>query len=99
MGEDYVVELSFVDDEGNTSTHSMRAGEYVLGRSAECDICFPDTSVTVSRKHARLVVTPDVVRVEDLESRTGTMVNGRFVRSHDEHTAGAAVTRSECGRV
>ena len=76
----YSVEFTFVDDQGHTSKHVLNTGQFVLGRSEECDICFPESAVTVSRKHARLIISPEEVVVEDLDSRTGTMVNGRFVR-------------------
>ena len=78
---EYTVELSFVDEHGYSSAHDMGPGTYVLGRAEDCDICFPEAAVTVSRKHARFCVSPGTVTLEDLDSRTGTMVNGRFVRA------------------
>ncbi len=75
----YEVDCTFVDEEGNASTFALKTGTYILGRSSECDICFPTEAVTVSRKHACLTVTPDEVSIEDMDSRTGTMVNGRFM--------------------
>jgi hypothetical protein len=49
-------------------------GEFVVGRSAGCQLSLDDP--LVSRRHAMLVVSNDVVTVEDLESRNGVLVNG-----------------------
>ncbi len=81
--DDYSVEFTFVDDQGYSSTHVLTSGTYVLGRADDCDICFPETAITVSRKHTQLTINPEKVTIEDLESRTGTMVNGRVIRRHD----------------
>ena len=53
-------------------------GSMVVGRHSECDICLP--SDEISRKHAKLVVTPEGLFVEDLGSANGTFVNGVRVR-------------------
>jgi predicted component of type VI protein secretion system len=49
-------------------------GEFVIGRSAECQLALDDP--LVSRKHALLVVSADSVLVKDLGSRNGVVVNG-----------------------
>lgn len=49
----------------------------VVGRGADADLRLPDTGV--SRAHAELRVEGDVVRVVDLQSTNGTLVNGRRV--------------------
>jgi hypothetical protein len=49
-------------------------GQFVVGRSAGCQLSLDDP--LVSRRHAMLVVTQDVVTVEDLDSRNGVIVNG-----------------------
>jgi DNA-binding winged helix-turn-helix (wHTH) protein len=51
----------------------MRDGENIIGRDpdAALSIDFP----SVSRRHARLFVTPDTVTVEDLGSKNGTLLN------------------------
>ena len=53
----------------------------VVGRGAEADLRLPDTGV--SRAHAELRLTGDVVRVVDLDSTNGTVVNGQRVRESD----------------
>jgi len=49
-------------------------GEFVIGRSAECQLALDDP--LVSRKHAMLVVGADSVIIKDLGSRNGVVVNG-----------------------
>jgi hypothetical protein len=50
----------------------------VIGRGTDADLRLPDTGV--SRAHAELRVDGDAVRVVDLDSTNGTLVNGRRVR-------------------
>ncbi len=54
-------------------------GQFVVGRSATCQLSLDDA--LVSRRHAMLVVSKDVVTVEDLESRNGVVVNGEKITS------------------
>ncbi|MBS0648656.1 MAG: type III secretion system inner membrane ring subunit SctD [Verrucomicrobia bacterium] len=56
---------------------------YVLGKDPElCDIIFQDLSV--SRQHARLTIDEnDMVFIEDLGSRNGTLVGGKLIT--DKH--------------
>ena len=49
-------------------------GEYVLGRGLDCAVVLDDP--LVSRRHARLIVTPSEVLIEDLMSANGVFVNG-----------------------
>ena len=46
----------------------------VIGRSEECDLVLKQTAV--SRRHCRIVWTPEKVFVEDLDTPGGTYVNG-----------------------
>jgi hypothetical protein len=52
-------------------------GQFVVGRSAGCQLSLDDP--LVSRRHAMLVVSRDVVTVEDLDSRNGVLVNGERI--------------------
>ena len=52
-------------------------GEISIGRSSECDLRIEHA--TVSRKHARLRVSP--LTIEDLGSNNGTKVGGRAVEA------------------
>lgn len=51
--------------------------EVVLGRSPECDYVIDDRQV--SREHARLIKTPEGFKLEDLDSKNGTYLNGTQV--------------------
>ncbi len=52
-------------------------GDFIIGRSSECSLAVDDP--LVSRRHALLRVTGDVVLAEDLGSRNGIVVNGERV--------------------
>ncbi len=52
-------------------------GPLLIGRDPSCDIVIPDRQV--SRRHARLWLTPEGPRLEDLHSKNGTHHNGRPV--------------------
>jgi DNA-binding CsgD family transcriptional regulator len=62
-----------------TLNFPLRLGQYVLGRSAECDYVVSDASV--SRRHAELRVAESGVSVTDLGSRNGTFVNDARVNA------------------
>ena len=47
-------------------------GDTVLGRDADCEVTLAST--TVSRRHARIRVTPEGALIEDLRSKNGTFV-------------------------
>jgi serine phosphatase RsbU (regulator of sigma subunit) len=49
----------------------------VLGRSRECQVVIPQTSV--SRQHARILCVEGSYFIEDMESRNGTRVNGAAI--------------------
>jgi pSer/pThr/pTyr-binding forkhead associated (FHA) protein len=52
----------------------LSQGQYVLGRSATCEIVIDDARV--SRRHAQIEVTRDGVTLQDLGSVNGVFVNG-----------------------
>lgn len=58
--------------------HPLEADEILLGRHLSADIRFPDPSV--SRYHAVLTVTNGIWTITDLESASGTYINGKRVR-------------------
>jgi predicted component of type VI protein secretion system len=51
----------------------LKPGDFVVGRSSECDLVLDDR--LVSRRHARFEIDASSVRVEDLGSRNGVLVN------------------------
>lgn len=75
----------------------LRHGENVLGRDLEDGI--PIDSPTVSRRHARIVITDTAVTLEDLESKNGTFLGDTRVSSavplkdRDEIRTGSVVFR------
>jgi DNA-binding winged helix-turn-helix (wHTH) protein len=56
----------------------LAEGANVIGRDPEADVWLDATRV--SRRHARIVIENDEVRLEDLESKNGTTVEGSSVR-------------------
>ncbi|HOU54839.1 MAG TPA: GGDEF domain-containing protein [Myxococcota bacterium] len=60
--------------------HSLVDREYRIGRSARCEFCFPDA--TLSREHARLTRTDEGWVLEDLRSTNGTFVQQDRVTRH-----------------
>lgn len=54
-----------------------------IGRTDESDICIP--SKLISRNHARLLIGPNAVILEDAGSTNGCYVNNREVRQHVMH--------------
>ncbi len=77
------IEIVLTDPNGQSKSMNLPLGTYVLGREDDCDIRFPPAAKMVSRHHARLLVEPDRVQLEDLESHCGTRVNGQVVRRQE----------------
>jgi len=71
------------------------AGELVIGRGPDAGLSLEDPQV--SRAHVQLLRVPDGLRLTDLDSRHGTLLNGepvrepRLVRSGDVITLGATL--------
>jgi DNA-binding winged helix-turn-helix (wHTH) protein len=57
-------------------------GSHIVGRNAQATI--PMYSSTVSRRHARIVVTDSGVFVEDLGSKNGTFIGGQRIEGRHE---------------
>lgn len=59
----------------NGTTHKLRRGKNIIGRSSEADIVISDTAS--SRKHLELNwLSPTKVTAKDLETTNGTKLNG-----------------------
>ncbi len=54
------------------------SGAAIVGREPACDIILSD-DIGVSRRHARLLLLPSAIKLEDLGSRNGTFVDGRLL--------------------
>jgi DNA-binding winged helix-turn-helix (wHTH) protein len=63
--------------EWDTQRFPLSLGEHVIGRDPDVDIRLEGT--TVSRRHARLVVTPEGTVLEDFGSKNGTFRGGQRV--------------------
>ncbi|MDC0713174.1 sigma 54-interacting transcriptional regulator [Stigmatella sp. ncwal1] len=66
------------------------SGMVLIGRDVEADLRLRDDSV--SRRHARLTLHGGEVRVIDLDSHNGTLVNGRRVEGSHRLASGDVVT-------
>lgn len=70
-------ELVLKKDGQSISTYHIGSEGLVLGRASECDVVLPDS--LVSRRHARVWIEGNQLKVEDLGSRNGISVNGERV--------------------
>jgi hypothetical protein len=68
----------------------LAAGEFVVGRSTECQLSLDDP--LVSRRHAVLRIRRDGVTVQDLGSRNGVLVNGVKIDGERELAAGDKIS-------
>lgn len=57
-------------------------GAHLIGRRPDCGVSIDDPSV--SRVHARLEITRDLLRIEDLRSKNGTFVEGKRIAAPTE---------------
>jgi DNA-binding winged helix-turn-helix (wHTH) protein len=53
----------------------LAEGSHLVGRDRDCAVRID--SATLSRHHARIVVTSEIATIEDLGSKNGTHVNGK----------------------
>ncbi len=58
--------------------HRLEPGESIIGRGTAATIRLGDDGI--SRRHARVVLENNAVRIEDLGSSNGTLVNGSLVK-------------------
>ena len=63
-----------VELDGGTARFALAEGESLVGSAAGCDVRIAEP--TVSRQHARLRVSGQQLRIDDLDSRNGTWVDG-----------------------
>jgi predicted component of type VI protein secretion system len=77
-----VVMVMFRAD-GQRRSFSITRDMTVVGRREDCDLRIPLSDV--SRKHCRLVVDGDTVKVEDLGSSNGTYVNAERIQQAELH--------------
>jgi pSer/pThr/pTyr-binding forkhead associated (FHA) protein len=93
--DDPVSEQRFVGEAVSTKLRyrqaliTLRAGKLYLGRSPECELSISDPAV--SRRHARLWVSPAQIVIEDLGSQNGVHVNGERIQGPRELRGGDIV--------
>jgi MoxR-like ATPase len=78
-GDDFALTLTITSSRGTTSRARFRPGTYDIGRAKGCAVRFWKRAKAISLRHARITVEEGQTKIEDLESVTGTMVNGRVV--------------------
>ena len=64
-------------------------GEHIIGRDPDLDVTLDAT--TVSRRHARLVVTPERTMLEDCGSKNGTFRDGERITASVELADGDTI--------
>jgi len=80
---DFIMTLTITNSKGKVARAKFRAGTYDVGTAKGCAIRFWKGAKGISTRHARITVGESDARIEDLESETGTMVNGRVVHDAD----------------
>ncbi len=81
--------IKFALKHGNR-TIPLPLGETLIGRGTDCQIVLD--SPLVSRKHARIIVTPAGVVVEDLGSINGVKVDSKPLKGRIDVSVGARVS-------
>jgi pSer/pThr/pTyr-binding forkhead associated (FHA) protein len=79
---------------GEEIAFPLDQGETFIGRKDDCDIYFPDTSL--SKRHARLVRDGDTLTLHDAGSKNGTLCNGELVRGPRRLQDGDVI---QCGKL
>ena len=72
--------LKWLDSEGREQERILRESEIVVGRK-DADIVL--ASPYVSRRHLKLIRSNQGYKLEDLNSRGGTYVNGKRVQAQE----------------
>ena len=85
--------------DGTTRKIPLGSRPKVLGRAEDVDVILEDESV--SRHHCTVAALPNGIHVQDLDSTTGTLVNGRKVtnavmQNGDKLQVGPFVFTAEC---
>lgn len=64
----------------NGEQHTLKKGRTSIGRAENNDLTIDN--LLLSRHHARITVEKDLFVISDLDSTTGTFVNGNKIHSH-----------------
>lgn len=71
------VNLILLKKDGSTQSFTLPSAVSVLGRRQECDLCIPLS--VVSRRHCELNMDQGQLKIRDLGSKNGTIVNGQRI--------------------
>jgi pSer/pThr/pTyr-binding forkhead associated (FHA) protein len=71
--------LILFKNDGSKATFPLPDGVTVLGRSHDCELRVP--LKVVSRKHCQLSPNKESLKIQDLDSRIGTFLNGKRVNA------------------
>ena len=63
--------------DGSQASFSLPSNITLIGRRHDCDLCIP--LMSVSRKHCELSLNKDTLKIRDLNSRSGTFLNGKRI--------------------
>jgi len=81
---------------GNRHDWQLQPGAYIVGRDAQVDLVVNDA--TVSRRHAQLDIAANgKIRLTDLNSLNGTLVNDRKITGSVDVKVGDAITFGTVG--
>jgi len=72
------VNLTMLREKGSPKTINLINNPTIIGRRGDCDLRVP--SMTVSRRHCQINNDNGTLRIRDLGSRNGTVINGRRIQ-------------------
>jgi pSer/pThr/pTyr-binding forkhead associated (FHA) protein len=75
------INLLLLKGDGSCKTIPVPNSVAVVGRRRDCDLRVPLDGV--SRRHCRIFTHEDAIKIRDLNSRNGTIVNGQTVEETD----------------
>ena len=73
------VNLILFKNDGSQAAFPLPDGVTVLGRSHDCELRIP--LKVVSRKHCQLSPNKESLKIQDLDSRVGTFLNGKRINA------------------
>ncbi|MDX9981788.1 MAG: FHA domain-containing protein [Lentisphaeria bacterium] len=82
-------ELAFVGEEGKQERRVLWPGRNTIGSSSENTICIKEMGL--ARSHARILVNPHDMLVEDVASSSGTFLDEQRVKSLTKFAVGATL--------
>jgi pSer/pThr/pTyr-binding forkhead associated (FHA) protein len=63
--------------DGSRKSFPLPSNITVIGRRHDCDLCIP--LMVVSRRHCQLSQNNEALKIRDLDSRSGTLLNGNRI--------------------